>query len=183
MNANNFAIAASVFVFGIAIFFAARSQSYERALYEEKYGKRIENHDGKGELDIPELPVEVEPTLTEKEKAEGVVMTASGLKYKIIRKGEGESPKPEDQVKVHYRGTLKANGKQFDSSYDRNEPATFYLNQVIKGWTEGLQLMKPGGKWQFTIPSKLGYGPGGMGADIPGNATLVFDVELLEVIK
>jgi FKBP-type peptidyl-prolyl cis-trans isomerase FklB len=104
----------------------------------------------------------------------------SGLQYKVEKEGAGASPKSSDTVKVHYRGTL-LNGKEFDSSYARKEPAEFGVTQVIKGWTEALQLMKPGAKWQLAIPSDLAYGANGAGGDIGPNSTLLFDVELLEI--
>src|SRR5207245_5823403 len=109
-----------------------------------------------------------------------VKTTASGLQYKVIKEGTGPQPKATDMVTVNYRGTL-INGTEFDSSYKRGEPATFPLNGVIKGWTEGLQLMKKGSKFQFVIPPNLAYGERAVGADIGPNSTLVFDVELLDV--
>ncbi|GIW86697.1 MAG: peptidyl-prolyl cis-trans isomerase [Isosphaeraceae bacterium] len=113
----------------------------------------------------------------------GVKTTASGLQYKIIEPGKGESPKATDTVRVHYRGTL-IDGTEFDSSYARNEPAVFPLNGVIPGWTEGLQLIKPGGKIQLVIPANLAYGErGAPGGQIGPNAVLVFDIELLDVVK
>jgi FKBP-type peptidyl-prolyl cis-trans isomerase len=118
--------------------------------------------------------------LVENGKKEGVLTTASGLQYKIITAGDGAEPKTTDTVKVHYRGTL-IDGTEFDSSYSRNNPATFPLNGVIPGWTEGLQLLSPGGKAELYIPSELAYGPAGMNAVIGPNATLIFEVELLEV--
>lgn len=120
--------------------------------------------------------------LNENKKKEGVVTTASGLQYKVITKGTGLSPADTSTVKVHYKGTL-LDGKVFDSSYDRNEPATFPLNQVIKGWTEGLQLMQVGSKYQFFIPYDLAYGEMGRGETIPPAAVLIFEVELLDIIK
>lgn len=113
-------------------------------------------------------------------KKPGVKVLPSGLQYKVITEGSGTSPKATDIVKTHYRGTL-LDGKEFDSSYARKEPAEFPVNGVIKGWTEALQLMKPGAKWQLFIPSELAYGAQGAGADIGPNATLVFEVELLAV--
>ena len=122
-----------------------------------------------------------EAFLKENAKKEGVKTTASGLQYKVLKEGEGKSPKATDRVKVHYKGTL-IDGKEFDSSYKRGEPIEFPLNGVIKGWTEGVQLMKEGAKYQFTIPSKLGYGESGTpGGPIPPNATLIFEVELIQV--
>jgi len=103
--------------------------------------------------------------------------TDSGLKYSILEEGEGEKPSPTDIVTVHYVGTLE-DGTVFDSSRERNAPATFGLNQVIKGWTEGLQLMSPGGLYRFVIPPELGYGESAQGK-IPANSTLTFEVELI----
>lgn len=110
---------------------------------------------------------------------DGVLTTDSGLQYKIIEEGEGASPKATDKVTVNYRGTL-INGDEFDSSYSRGEPTTFGLNQVIPGWTEGIQLMKPGAKYEFYIPGDLAYGErGGPGGQIGPNETLIFEVELI----
>lgn len=109
-----------------------------------------------------------------------VKTTDTGLKYVIVTEGTGASPKATDNVKVHYTGKL-VNGTVFDSSVDRGEPATFPLGGVIPGWTEGLQLMKEGGKTVFYIPSNLAYGPQGIPGVIPGGADLVFEVELLKV--
>jgi FKBP-type peptidyl-prolyl cis-trans isomerase FklB len=120
--------------------------------------------------------------LSENKKKEGIVTTESGLQYKVITKGTGESPKATDTVTVNYKGTL-INGKEFDSSYRRGQPASFPVNGVIKGWTEALQLMKVGAKWQLFIPSELAYGERGAGRDIGPNSTLIFDVELLSIKK
>jgi len=111
---------------------------------------------------------------------DGVVTTESGLQYEELEPGKGVSPTASDTVKVHYRGQL-IDGTEFDSSYARNEPVSFPLDGVIPGWTEGLQLMKEGGKSRLVIPAELAYGPGGMGNAIGPNETLVFEVELLEV--
>lgn len=121
-----------------------------------------------------------EKFLAENATKEGVTTTASGLQYKVLTPGAGKSPKATDTVLVHYRGTL-LNGTEFDSSYKRNEPIEFPLNRVIKGWTEGVQLMQEGAKYVFYIPSKLAYGAGGAGRDIGPNQTLIFEVELLKV--
>jgi FKBP-type peptidyl-prolyl cis-trans isomerase FklB len=120
--------------------------------------------------------------LEENKTKEAIVSLKSGLQYKILKKGTGASPKATDTVKCHYKGTT-IDGKEFDSSYKRGEPATFPLNTVIKGWTEGLQLMKEGGKWQFFIPSELAYGERGAGQDIGPNEVLIFEVELLGIEK
>ncbi len=113
-------------------------------------------------------------------KREGVTTTASGLQYEVLKKADGPKPTAADSVTVHYRGTL-LDGKEFDSSYSRNEPTSFPLGGVIPGWTEGLQLMNVGSKFKFFIPSKLAYGERGAGADIGANATLIFEVELLSI--
>ena len=125
---------------------------------------------------------EGEAFLAENAKKEGVKTTASGLQYKVITEGSGESPTAADEVTVHYKGTL-INGEEFDSSISRGQPVTFPLGNVIEGWTEGVQLMKPGAKYQFFIPSKLAYGERGAGVKIGPNQTLIFEVELIEVKK
>jgi len=118
--------------------------------------------------------------LTENKAKEGVVALPSGLQYKILKAGDGDKPKPTDTVVCNYRGTL-INGKEFDSSYKRGQPATFPVSGVIKGWTEALQLMPVGSKWQLFIPPDLAYGERGAGSDIAPNATLVFEVELISI--
>jgi len=120
--------------------------------------------------------------LDENAKKEGVKVTESGIQYVVMTAAEGEKPAATDTVKVHYKGTF-LNGDTFDSSYDRNEPAVFPLNRVIRGWTEGVQLMSVGAKYKFTIPSDLAYGPVGSPPRIPGNSVLEFEIELLEIQK
>ena len=123
---------------------------------------------------------EGEAFLAENGKKEGIVTLPSGLQYQVLKEGNGKKPSATDQVVCHYEGTL-IDGTVFDSSYQRNQPATFGLNQVIPGWTEGVQLMQEGAKYRFFIPYKLAYGERGAGAQIPPFATLVFDVELIEL--
>jgi FKBP-type peptidyl-prolyl cis-trans isomerase len=121
-----------------------------------------------------------EAFLQENAKKEGVKTTASGLQYEVLTEGTGKKPGPTDTVRVHYRGTL-LDGTEFDSSYKRGEPVSFRLNQVIPGWTEGLQLMSEGSTYRLFIPSNLAYGPRGAGGVIGPDETLIFEVELLAV--
>jgi FKBP-type peptidyl-prolyl cis-trans isomerase len=120
--------------------------------------------------------------LAENKKKPGVTTLPSGLQYEIITPASGAKPVATDEVTVHYKGTL-TNGSQFDSSLDRGEPTTFTLNQVIPGWTEGLQQMSVGSKYRFFIPHALGYGERGAGKDIPPYSTLIFEVELIKIVK
>ena len=122
-----------------------------------------------------------EKYLAENGKKDGVVTLPSGLQYQVLREGNGKKPKATDSVKCHYEGFL-IDGTVFDSSVQRGEPAVFGLQQVIAGWTEGLQLMQEGAKYRFFIPYRLAYGEGGAGQMIPPFATLIFDVELLEIV-
>lgn len=120
--------------------------------------------------------------LAENASKEGVVVLESGLQYKVIEAGDGAMPTAEDTVEVHYRGTL-IDGTEFDSSYSRGQTVSFGVTQVISGWTEALQLMAVGSKWQLFLPAELAYGPGGMGNIIGPNATLLFDVELVSIAE
>ena len=122
-----------------------------------------------------------EKYLTENAKKDGVVTLPSGLQYKVLQEGNGKKPSAKDSVKCHYEGFL-IDGTVFDSSVQRGEPAVFGLQQVIAGWTEGLQLMQEGAKYRFFIPYRLAYGEGGAGSSIPPFATLIFDVELIKVM-
>lgn len=119
--------------------------------------------------------------LAENAKKEGIIVTKSGLQYEVLTPGTGKQPKATDTVRCHYEGRL-LDGTIFDSSYKRNAPADFGLQQVITGWTEGVQLMAEGAKYRFYIPYMLAYGEGGAGASIPPFATLIFDVELIKVL-
>lgn len=125
---------------------------------------------------------EAQVFLDENAAKEGVKVTASGLQYKVLKEGEGIRPTAEDEVTVHYTGKL-LNGTVFDSSVSRGEPATFPLNRVIPGWTEGVQLMNEGAKYEFFTPSDLAYGPQGIPNVIPPHSTLIFEVELIKVNK
>ena len=121
-----------------------------------------------------------EAFLAANKKKEGVVTMPSGLQYRILTAGKGKSPKATDTVTVNYKG-MTIDGKEFDSSYKRGQPATFPLNQVIPGWTEAVQLMKEGAKYELFIPANLAYGERGAGANIAGNSTLIFEVELISI--
>ena len=123
---------------------------------------------------------QTDPVLAAAAKEDGAVVTPTGLVYRSLKDGTGSSPAATDRVKVHYKGTFP-DGKEFDSSYKRNEPTEFPLNGVIPCWTEGVQLMKTGGKAKLTCPSAIAYGQRGAGGVIPPNATLVFEIELLAI--
>ncbi len=142
--------------------------------YFRKYITKAQN------ADIEAKKADGEKFLAENMNAEGVNVTPSGLQYKVLVPAEGKKPANQDTVKVHYTGTL-VDGTKFDSSVDRGEPIEFPLNQVIKGWTEGVQLMSVGSKYKFFIPYNLGYGEQGAGGVIPPYATLIFEVELLGI--
>ena len=136
----------------------------------------VEQQKKKGESN----KMEGQKFLEENKKRGEVKVTASGLQYEVLSEGKGQQPTAEDTVEVHYRGAL-INGKEFDSSYKRNSSISFPLNGVIRGWTEGLQLMKEGAKYKFYAPPELAYGERGAGQDIPPHATLIFEVELIKV--
>ena len=149
----------------VQAFFAEQEAKQQAAMAEKGKAARAEG----------------EAFLAENAKKEGVVTLPSGLQYQVLTPGTGRKPKATDKVKCHYEGTL-IDGTVFDSSYRRGEPAVFPLNGVIKGWTEGVQLMSEGAKYRFYIPFALAYGANGAGASIPPYAALIFDVELLEVL-
>ncbi len=150
------------------------AQSYIMTYMQKKQAEQMKKMYGKNIDDG-------EKFLAENKKRDGVQETASGLQYEVITMGTGAMPKPEEVVRVHYTGTLM-DGTKFDSSVDRGEPAEFGVNQVIQGWQEGIQLMPVGSKFKFYIPYELGYGENGTGP-IPPYSTLVFEVELLEIVK
>lgn len=152
------------------------------AQIQEKEQARQEAEMAKLKEAAPKNLAEGQKFLEENKKKSGVQVTASGLQYKIINPGNSKKPKASDEVTVHYKGTLIDN-TIFDSSYERNQPATFPLNGVIPGWTEGLQLIGEGGKIILYIPADLGYGENGMGNAIPPNSVLIFEVELQKVGK
>jgi FKBP-type peptidyl-prolyl cis-trans isomerase FklB len=156
----------------------ADAQAVMQAFQQERMAAQQAEMKAAGEKNAKEGAV----FLAENAKKDGVVSLPSGLQYKVLAEGTGNTPGPADTVTVNYRGTL-VDGSEFDSSYKRGEPATFPVNGVISGWTEALQLMKEGAKWQLFIPSALAYGERGAGPVIGPNATLVFDVELISIKK
>lgn len=147
----------------------------------DAFAVKLQAHAAKVAAELPKKNMQEGTAFLAKNKtAKDVVTTASGLQYKVLRQGSGVKPNATDVVKVHYKGTL-LNGETFDSSYDRNEPIDFPLNQVVPGWSEGVGLMNVGSKYQFWIPADLAYGATGSPPTIGPNATLVFEVELLDV--
>lgn len=153
-----------------------KAQQVVRAYFQKKQVADAEKAKEEGENN----KIEGEKFLAENKTKDGVVTTGSGLQYIVLKEGAGSKPTTASKVKVHYHGTL-LDGTVFDSSVERGTPAEFGVTQVIKGWTEGLQLMTPGSKYKFFIPGDLAYGPRGSGQKIKANSTLIFDVELLEV--
>ncbi len=156
------------------------TQEEAQAVLTEVQNEVRKQQQEKTQQDAATNKTEGEAFLAANKSKDGVVTLPSGLQYKILSAGTGPKPTATDSVKCNYRGTL-INGTEFDSSYKRGQPATFGVNQVIKGWTEALQLMPVGSKWQLFIPSSLAYAERGAGADIGPNATLIFEVELLSI--
>ena len=157
--------------------------TYEEAgtLLDEFFGK-IQEEQAARQAEIGEfMKKDGETFLAANAKKEGVTVLPSGLQYKVLKSGEGRKPGRTDKVRCHYEGTFP-NGQKFDSSYDRNEPAVFGVNQVIAGWTEALQLMSEGSDWELYIPYNLAYGEAGALGAIPPYSALVFKVELIEVL-
>ncbi len=178
------AIDRTIIAQGVADYLAGKSQldpEQVKATLDTFSQKLTALFEAKAKEASAKVEAEGKAYLADNAKKEGVVTTESGLQYEVLTAGEGESPLATDKVTVHYKGML-IDGTPFDSSYDRGEPSTFPLNGVIPGWTEGVQLMKPGAKFKFTIPSTLAYGERDT-PTIPANSTLVFEVELISVNK
>lgn len=153
-----------------------------QAAMQEFQGQMMAQQQAKRQADSEKNLKASQAFLDQNKARKEVKTTASGLQYEVIKEGSGEAPKPTDQVTVNYRGTLP-DGKVFDSSYDRGEPATFPVNGVIPGWVEALQLMKPGSKYKIYLPPALAYGENGAGGDIGPNQALVFEVEMISIQK
>lgn len=169
LNIDDFAQAVRDVFAGKAVMNDADAQKEVAQFFERKTAEQAQHAKADGEA-----------FLADNGKKDGIVTTESGLQYQVLKEGNGKRPSATDQVECHYEGTL-INGQVFDSSYQRGQTATFGLNQVIAGWTEGLQLMQEGAKYRFFIPYHLGYGERGAGQSIPPYATLIFDVELIKV--
>jgi len=166
----------TVFAGGTSVLDDATREQIKNSVAEKLQKKQLEERTASA----TKAKEEGEKFLAENAKKAGVKTTASGLQYEVLTEGKGDSPKATDTVTVHYKGTL-LNGETFDSSYDRGQPVSFPLQNVIPGWTEGLQLMKSGAKYKFVIPAALAYGERGAGVKIGPNSTLVFEVELLSI--
>ncbi len=167
----------------MAAAFKAASMGEEAVMTEEQAQAIVQKFfEGAGEREAQKNLEEGNAFLEKNKAREGVTTTESGLQYEVLTAGTGEKPTATDQVRVNYHGTL-IDGKVFDSSVDRGEPVVFGVSQVIPGWTEALQLMPVGSKWKIYIPAEIGYGERGAGGDIGPNAALIFEVELLEIVK
>ncbi len=160
---------------GNSIFIDVAASGYIMMVMQERQEKAIEEQ-------FKDYLTENEAFLDNNSKEEGVIMTESGLQYKVLKMGDGPKPGSKDTVLVHYTGKL-IDGTVFDSSYDKDEPAQFRTNALIKGWSEGLQLMPVGSKFMFYVPYDLGYGSRGAGQTIKPFSTLIFEVELLDIVK
>ncbi len=163
--------------------FRAASLGEEAKISEEEANALVQKFfQGAAEREAQANLEEGNKFLEENKTREGVTTTESGLQYEVLSAGDGAKPTAEDRVRVHYHGTL-IDGTVFDSSVDRGEPAVFGVGQVIPGWTEALQLMPVGSKWKIYLPSEIAYGERGPGGDIGPNSALIFEVELLEIVK
>lgn len=168
----------------------AMSAAFRLALMDEEAAMSREEADAlvrtyfeqAGENEAQKNLEEGNAFLEQNKQREGIEVTESGLQYEVLKEGTGAQPAANDRVKVHYHGTL-IDGTVFDSSVERGEPATFGVSQVIPGWTEALQMMQEGAKWKIYLPSLIAYGERGAGQDIGPNSTLIFEVELLEIVK
>lgn len=181
LKAENLEIDPNVIASSIRDAMAGKESKISQAEMMAVMQKAQESQAAKSEAEGKANKEKGDKFLADNKNKPNIKTTASGLQYEVLTEGKGKSPKATDIVKVHYKGTL-LDGKQFDSSYDRGEPVEFPLNGVIPGWTEGLQLMKVGGKNKLYIPAELAYGPQGR-PGIPANSVLTFEVELLEIVK
>ncbi len=179
MKSQNIELDQSAFSGGISDMLAGKDAKMSDAQVQEALKKMADMRNEKRKKAADDNKSKGEEFLKANKAKEGIKMTESGLQYKVLTEGNGAKPALNDTVKVHYKGTL-TDGKEFDSSYKRNKPAEFPVRAVIPGWTEALQLMSVGSKYQLFIPSKLAYGERG-NPSIPGNSVLLFDVELLEI--
>ena len=179
LKKQNVSINPDTFVLGLKDALAGKPQMTEEQVKETMTAFEKEMIDKQKATGVKN-GADGEKFLAENKKKEGVKTTASGLQYKVVKEGTGAQPKEKDTVMANYRGTL-IDGTEFDSSYTRGQPATFPVSGVIKGWTEALQMMKVGSKYQLFIPANLAYGERAIGPDIGPNSTLIFEVELLDV--
>ena len=179
LKKQNVSINPDTFVLGLKDALAGKPQMTEEQVKETMTAFEKEMIDKQKAAGVKN-GADGEKFLAENKKKEGVKTTASGLQYKVVKEGTGAQPKEKDTVMANYRGTL-IDGTEFDSSYKRGQPATFPVSGVIKGWTEALQMMKVGSKYQLFIPANLAYGERAIGPDIGPNSTLIFEVELLDV--
>ena len=170
-------ILAAAVIFAVVGTYTMMQKDPPQTVTTTSMNKSSEKDTSESESESEELKVQDEQDSLVRKTVE----TSSGLKYRILQIGEGRSPVEQSQVEVHYRGRLE-DGTEFDSSYKRGQPATFPVNGVIRGWTEALMLMMPGDNWELTIPPELGYGARAVGNVIPPNSTLIFEVELLEIL-